>query len=161
MSVALYAGSFDPVHLGHVGIIERAAAMHQRVVVAVLANPDKPYGMFEPEERVHLVEKATHHLANVTSLRFHGLTVDLARGVGATVLVRAAHKERDNEFSMAAMNFRLAGIPTLFIATDPETRMVSASAVRRLVGAGQVASAQKMVPASVGAALTAARSSMR
>lgn len=157
MSVALYAGSFDPVHLGHLGIIERAAAMHQRVVVAVLANPDKRGGMFGPEERVELMEKATRHLANVRSLHFHGLTVDLARRVDATVLVRSAHKERHNELSMAAMNFRVARIPTLFIAADPETRTVSSSAVRRLLDAGEVESAQKLVPASVRAALTAAR----
>jgi pantetheine-phosphate adenylyltransferase len=155
---ALYAGSFDPIHRGHVGIIERAAAMYNRVVVAVLANPEKPPGMFLPADRVRLVEEATQFLGNVSSVHFYGLTVDLARSVDADVLVRAAHKEQANEFSMAAMNWRLAGIETIFVAANPETMMISSSLVRGLVDGGQLAAAQELVPACVRPALAAQNS---
>src|SRR5437588_144985 len=108
MSVALYAGSFDPIHRGQVGVIEHAARTYDEVVVAVVANPQKRSGMFTAQERIHLVTEATSHLANVRTVHFYGLTVDLARNVGATVLLRAAHKERGYELSMAASNQLLA-----------------------------------------------------
>jgi pantetheine-phosphate adenylyltransferase len=151
--MALYAGSFDPIHLGHLSVIQRASETYDSVVVGVLANPEKPRGMFRPQERVQLVEEATRHLGNVSSQHFYGLTVDLARSVGATVLIRVAHKELDTEFSMAAMTFRLAGIPTVMIPARTETRTISSSAVRQLVAGRKLAAARDLVPACVGRAL--------
>jgi pantetheine-phosphate adenylyltransferase len=90
--LALFAGSFDPIHLGHLDVIERASDIYDHVVVGVLANPDKARGMFRPEARVGLVEEATRYLGNVSSSHFYGLTVDLARTLGASVLLRVAHK---------------------------------------------------------------------
>lgn len=133
MAVALYAGSFDPIQLGHLGVIERAAADYDRVVVGILANPDKPSGMFRPDEPARLVEGATSHLQNISSRHFYGLTVGLARSVGATLLIRVAPKERDREMSMAAMNFTLAGIPTVMLSPSVGTRTISSSVVRDLV----------------------------
>jgi pantetheine-phosphate adenylyltransferase len=154
VAVALYAGSFDPIHLGHLGVIERAAQAYDEVLVAVVANPGKKHGMFRPEERLRLVSMATEPLSNVRSVHFHGLTVDLARREAVTVLVRSAHKERGNEFMLAAMNERLAGIPTVFFASDPRTRTISSSLVRQLVDAGELTAAQELVPACVRQALT-------
>jgi len=160
VAVALYAGSFDPIHLGHLGVIEHAARTYERVVVAVVANPEKSAGLFRPEERVQLVTEAVAHLPAVRCVRFFGLTVELARREGATVLVRAAHKERDREFSMAAMNKALNGVATVFAPVDPSTRWISASLIRGLVGAGKIPAAQQLVPASVRAALAGATSSI-
>ncbi len=86
-------------------------------------------------------------------MQFYGLTVALARSEGATVLVRAAHKERGNEFSMAAMNRVLAEIPTVFVPADARTRTISSSFIRQLVDAGEVRAAQQLVPACVRQAL--------
>lgn len=160
MRAALYAGSFDPIHLGHLGVISRASAIYDRVVVGVLANPEKASGMFQPDARLQLIDEATSHLGNVTSEHFYGLTVDLAARVGANVLIRAAHKEWDKEFSMAAMNLRVAGIPTVMIPAETDTCTISSTLVRQLIASGDAAMAAQLVPPCVGAAL-AAESSFR
>ena len=151
--MALYAGSFDPIHLGHLGVIEHAARTYASVVAAVVANPEKSAGMFTPEDRLRLGTEATAHLSTVRWVHFYGLTVALARREGATVLVRAAHKERGNEFSMAAMNRVLAEIPTVFVPADARTRTISSSLIRQLVDVGEVRAAQQLVPACVRQAL--------
>jgi phosphopantetheine adenylyltransferase len=79
--------------------------------------------------------------------------VELARSVGATVLIRAAHKERDKEFSIAATNLRLAGIPTVLVPASPRTRAISSSLVRQLAAAAELRAAESLVPACVGRAL--------
>lgn len=158
--IALYAGSFDPIHLGHLGVIERAAAAFDGVVVGVLANSEKKQGMFAPEARVRLVNDTTAHLPNVSCLHFSGLTVEAARSVGASALLRVTHKEHGDELSMAAMNLMLAGIPTVMLPPNAETTAISSSVVRKLVMDGQVAAASRLVPPSVGAALGTVRSTI-
>jgi pantetheine-phosphate adenylyltransferase len=153
VAVALYAGSFDPIHLGHLGVVQQATRAYDEVVVAVVANPQKATGMFTPEERVQLVNDATAHLSRVRSTHFYGLTVDLARREGATVLLRAAHKEQSSELSMAATNRLIAGIPTILVHADPRTRAISSSLVRQLITAGKLTAAQQLVPPCVARAL--------
>ena len=99
MNVGLYAGSFDPVHLGHLWVIEQAVPFFDRLVVAVIANPQKSSGMLTPDERFRLLAEATSHLPSVRTRSFHGLTVELARVEGATALVRAAYKDTRDETS--------------------------------------------------------------
>lgn len=159
--MALYAGSFDPIHLGHLGVVSRASTTYDRVVVGVLANPDKRTGMFRPAERLQLIDEATRHLANVSSQHFDGLTIDLAAKVGATVLVRAAHKEWAKEISMAAMNLHLAGIVTAMIPADLDTSTISSSVVRNLAATGHLQAAIDLVPPCVGDALAARAQSVR
>jgi pantetheine-phosphate adenylyltransferase len=153
VTVALYPGSFDPIHLGHLAIIEYAARNFDEVIVAVLANPNKDSGMFNPEERVRLVTEAAAHLPAVRCIQFYGLTVGLAQRQRADVLIRAGHKEHDIERPMAAMNQTMTGIPTAFAPVDWNTRAISASLVRQLVQSGQLAAAVAMVPPSVRPAL--------
>lgn len=151
--MALFAGSFDPVHLGHLSVIEQAAAAFDEVVVAVLANPDKASGLFAPAERVRLLVGAVVGLDRVRVEQFHGLTVDLARRTGAGVLVRAAHKEYAVERSLASANHLLAGIPTVFVGADPATGSISSTLVRNLLDTGRLARAQELVPPNVARAL--------
>ena len=153
MSVALYAGSFDPIHLGHLGVIEHVARTHDAVVVAVVANPAKPSGMFTPEVRLRLAIEATSHLPSVRCVGFHGLTADLARREGATVLVRAGHKELASDMQMGAMNEFVSGIQTVFVTAKPATRAISSTVVRQLVNAGQLGAARDLVPECVGSSL--------
>ncbi|HYD09624.1 MAG TPA: adenylyltransferase/cytidyltransferase family protein, partial [Acidimicrobiales bacterium] len=136
MTIALYTGSFDPVHLGHLGVIEQAARSFEEVVVAVLGNPAKVSGLLSIDERVRLLDAATAHLDNVRCASHAGLAVDAARAHGATTLVRAAHKEQRNELTMAAHNERIAGIPTTIVGGDPGLGWVSSSVVRQLLADG-------------------------
>ena len=89
MKKAIYAGSFDPVTLGHMDIIERAANLFDCLVVAVLENPNKK-SLFTVEERKHHLELATKHIENVEVASFQGLLVDFAKEIGANIAVRGA-----------------------------------------------------------------------
>ena len=149
MTTALYAGSFDPVHLGHLSIIERAARAFDEVVVAVLGNPAKSSGRFTIDERVALMAQATSHLPGVRAVAHHGLTVDIAAAVGASVLVRSAHKDHSDELTMAATNERIAGIATVFVPADPATAWISSTVVRRAADDGRLDEARSLVPACV------------
>ena len=85
--IALFPGSFDPLTLGHLDLIERLSALYDEVVVGVMSNPaKKPY--LEDEERLRSIERSVEHLANVRVALSHGATVDLARQCGAQVMVR-------------------------------------------------------------------------
>ncbi len=153
MTTALYAGSFDPVHRGHIDIIEKAAKCFDTVVVGVMENPGKRPGMFSTTDRVRLLEDTTTTLHNVTVQSFVGLTVDLARLAGADVLVRAAHKEGRAEWQMAAINLDVGSIPTVFLPTSTDTMTISSSIVRELTLHGRVDAAEPMVPSCVAKAL--------
>jgi len=153
VATALYAGSFDPAHLGHVDLIEQAARCFDGVVVGVLVNPQKRSAMFTASDRVGLLRQATERLSNVTATTFNGVTVELARSVEATVLVRAVHKEARQEYQMAAINRDVGSIPTVFFPASPRTAAISSSTIRTLVLNGHVDAAQELVPKGVARAL--------
>lgn len=153
MTVGMYTGSFDPLHLGHLGVIEYAAPLFDELIVAVLANPHKPSALFGAAERVRLIEAATAPLSNVRCVTFDGLTVDLARRETADVLVRALVKELSTERVMAAMNECVSGVPTVFVPASPVTQDISSTRVRALLASGDLAAARALVPATVGSAL--------
>jgi pantetheine-phosphate adenylyltransferase len=155
---ALYGGSFDPMHLGHLSVVERAAESFDAVAVVVLANPQKAAGMFTRRQRAQLVAASTRHLPNVSVHEYHGLTVDAAEELGADVLLRSAHKEGQHEQSMAATNQALTGIRTSFVMPDVRTAWISSSMVRQLVAGGRhLDDLATMVPTPVHAALSQLR----
>ncbi|HIQ71196.1 MAG TPA: pantetheine-phosphate adenylyltransferase [Candidatus Onthenecus intestinigallinarum] len=138
MNIALYPGSFDPITVGHLDIIERAARLYDDVVVAVLHNPKKQ-GAFPVQTRLALIERACAHLPNVRAEFFEGLLVDYARQVGASVVLRGlrAVSDFEYEFQMAQMNRRLCpGVETLFMMTRPEHAYISSSGVREIATFG-------------------------
>ncbi len=135
--ICLYAGSFDPPTIGHIDIVRRASRLFEHVVVAVMLNPAKK-GLFTPEERVELLEKCTQDLKNVTCLCDGGLTVDVARRVGAGVLLRGVRGEGDAglESQLAMGNRHIAGIETLAMFTDPRYGFISSTVVRDVLKHG-------------------------
>jgi pantetheine-phosphate adenylyltransferase len=136
---------------GHLDIIERAAAIFDDVVVAVALSPDKGGGpLFSIDERVEMVTEATAHIPNVSVRPFDSLLVDLARHVGATVIVKGLRAVTDfeREFQMAQLNYRIDDeIETMFIVAIPEYMYLSSSAVKEIAGHAGVV--EGLVPANV------------
>ena len=133
-TTAVYPGSFDPMTLGHVDILERAALLFDRVIVAVLENPGKA-PLFSVEERIALIRASIDDMPKVEVDTFSGLTVDFARRVGATALVRGlrAISDFENEFQMALMNRRLhPDIHTVFLMTSFSNVFVSSSLIKEV-----------------------------
>ncbi len=131
---ALYPGSFDPPTNGHVDLILRGSKLFEHLTVAVLNNPNKN-PLFPASERVEMLQEATRSLANVTIATFEGLTVDFARSIGATALLRGirAISDYEYEFQMALMNRRLApDIETVFLQPAGRYSFVSSRMVKEV-----------------------------
>ncbi|HEX8497694.1 MAG TPA: pantetheine-phosphate adenylyltransferase [Actinomycetales bacterium] len=138
MRVAVCPGSYDPVTLGHLDVIERAAGLFDQVVVAVLHNPAKA-GAFEAGHRVELVRAALGPRDDVRVEAFADrLLVDVCRDVGATAVVKGLRGGTDfgYELPMALMNRHLTGIETLFVPGDPRLEHVSSSLVKQVSAYG-------------------------
>ena len=137
--VALYPGSFDPITLGHLDILERAMEIFDRVVVSVLRNPDKQ-PLFSVEERVELIREATRTLDGEVEVdAFDGLTVEHAERVGAIAIVRGlrAVSDFESEFQMALMNRRLdPDIHTVFLMTSAPNVFMSSALVKEVCRLG-------------------------
>jgi pantetheine-phosphate adenylyltransferase len=149
VATALCPGSFDPVTNGHLDIVERASRYFDRVIVAVIRNPQKSGALFTLEEREEMLREVTTHLPNVEVDFFKGLLVDFAREKGADAIVKGlrAVSDFDYELQMAQMNQRLSGIDTFFLSTDPHHSFLSSSLVREVAKYGGDVSS--MVPSLV------------
>jgi pantetheine-phosphate adenylyltransferase len=131
-------GSYDPVTLGHVDIIRRAARLYDEVVVAVLHNPAKR-GTFSPQERRDLVADSCAEVSNVRVELFGGrLLVDVCRELGAQAIVKGLRGGTDfsYELPMALMNRHLTGVETVFLPGDPRFGHVSSSLVKEVARYG-------------------------
>ncbi|WP_067692722.1 pantetheine-phosphate adenylyltransferase [Nocardia jejuensis] len=137
MAGALCPGSFDPVTLGHVDVIARAAAQFEEVVVTVVVNPNKQ-GMFSIDERMEMIREVTSHLPNVRVESWRGLLVDFAKQEGLGAIVKGLRDATDfgYEMQMAQMNRKLTGVETFFITTDPHYSFVSSSLVKEVAALG-------------------------
>lgn len=154
MTTALYPGSFDPITFGHLDVIERAAGVFDRVVVAVLVNPRKTPLLGESERLATILEAIAETLGEragrVDVETFDGLTVDCAQRVGASYIVRGlrAVSDFESELQMAHMNRQLApDVDTIFFMTSLEHSYLSSTLVKEIARFGGDVSA--MVPASV------------
>lgn len=149
-------GSFDPVTYGHLDIIERAAALFDNVVVAVLHNPSK-HGYFSVEERLDLLEQAlatSSRARQVTLASFADrLVVEVCQEVGAQAIVKGLRGPSDYSYEtpMARMNAHMSGVETIFLAANPQLEHVSSSLIREISRHG--ADVRGMVPEPVRAAL--------
>jgi pantetheine-phosphate adenylyltransferase len=148
MSGAVCPGSFDPVTLGHVDILERAAAQFDEIVVAVLINPAKK-GMFSLDERLAMIAECTGHLPNLRAEAGEGLVVDFVRARGLTAIIKGLRTGTDFEYElqMAQMNKHIAGVDTFFVATTPRYSYVSSSLAKEVASLGGDVS--DLLPSSV------------
>jgi pantetheine-phosphate adenylyltransferase len=138
MKIALYPGTFDPVTLGHLDIIRRAAGVCDKLVIGVLPNSAKrPW--FSVEERIELIKKVTSDLDNVEVESFDGLTVDFGKKIGASVIVRGLRAITDFEYELqiAQINHKLnTDIDTIFFTTSVEYSYVSSSIAKEVASYG-------------------------
>lgn len=130
-------GSFDPVTNGHLDIISRASRLYDEVVVAVLINKAKQ-SLFTVDERVDMMIEVTKEYGNVKVDKFYGLTVDYCKEHDIPVIVRGLRAVSDYEYElqMAQMNHRMAGVETLFMATNPLYAFLSSSLMKEVVKFG-------------------------
>nr|WP_296767645.1 pantetheine-phosphate adenylyltransferase [Rhodococcus sp. (in: high G+C Gram-positive bacteria)] len=148
MTGALCPGSFDPVTVGHLDVIARAAAQFDEVVVTVMINKSKR-GLFSVDERIELLGESTSHLGNVRIASWQGLLVDYARELGFTAIVKGLRGaiDFDYELQMAQMNRKLTGVDTLFFPANPAHSFLSSSLVKEVATFG--GDVQDMVPPPV------------
>lgn len=152
---ALFPGTFDPIHYGHIDIATRAARLFDEVLMAVYDLPLKTL-MFDPEERIALVREAFSGNATIKVMGYSGLTIDFARKMQAQVIVRGLRVFSDFEFEfrMALANQRLApDIETIALITAEEHTFLSSTTVREIATLGGDVSS--MVPPFVDKALRA------
>jgi pantetheine-phosphate adenylyltransferase len=155
MTIAVYPGTFDPIHNGHIDIVHRAVNIFDQVIVAVYDRPMKSL-FFDTRERLALLENALSDIPRVSCVSYSCLTVDLARHVGAHVIVRGLRvfSDFELEFRMALTNKRLApAIEVVCFITNEEHTFLSSSTVKEVASLGGDVSG--MVPARVAEALKA------
>ena len=135
---ALFAGSFDPYTMGHHSIVERALALFDSVVIAVGCNMEKQC-LAAVDERVAAIERLYAGDSRVRVVTYSTLTMDLAREVGATALLRGVRTVKDFEYEreLADVNLRLGGIDTVLLVSEPEYAHISSSLVRELLKYGK------------------------
>ncbi len=155
--IAVYTGSFDPITLGHLDVIERASRIFDGIVVGVGINPDKQ-PLFSLEERVGLVRASLDGLTNVRVELFSGLSVAFVRERGANVLLRGVRSLTDieAEFTMTLANRKLdPTVETVFLMTDSAYSHISSSLLKQITPLANDEALLRFVPAPVVAALRA------
>ena len=155
--VAVYTGSFDPITLGHLNVIERCSRLVDRLIVGIGINIEKQ-SLFSPEERVELVRQATRTLKNVEVRSFSGLAVSFVRQCGARVLLRGVRSLGDieAEFTMTMANRKLdSGIETIFLMADDQYSHVSSSLIKQIAALATDEELARFVPREIVPAIRA------
>ena len=134
MKKAIFPGSFDPITIGHLDIVERAIKVFDEIIIAVGDNTNKKY-MFPKETRVEFVKQTFYNYDNVKIESYDGLTVDFCRKNNIEFMIRGLRNPADFEFekSIALTNREMTDIETIFFLTSPENSFISSSIVRDLI----------------------------
>jgi pantetheine-phosphate adenylyltransferase len=138
VSRVLYPGSFDPIHNGHLEIIETASKLFDEVVVAAMRNPQKGEPLFSLEDRKEMIEESLAHLDNVRLTMFASLVVDLAREVEADFIIKGlrAVSDFESELQQAQMNHAISGVHTVFIPTATANSFIASKWIREIARFG-------------------------
>jgi pantetheine-phosphate adenylyltransferase len=155
--IAVYPGSFDPITLGHLNVMERASKLFDRLIVGVGVNIEKQT-LFTPQERRELIHKATAHLKNVEIRTFNGLAVAFVKQCGSRIMVRGVRPLTDiaAELTMMMANRRLSPeVETLFMIADGDLAHVSSALIKQIASVADDAELTRFLPPGVVHALRA------
>jgi pantetheine-phosphate adenylyltransferase len=149
VTTVLYPGSFDPIHYGHLDVIESAADLFGHVVVAAMVNPAKTDPLFDLDARREMLTDAVAHVANVSIELRTGLVVDVARDLGVDFIIKGLRTATDFEFEMqmAQTNRAVSGVRTVFLPSTSEHGFVTSTFIRDIARYGGDVST--LVPPSV------------
>jgi pantetheine-phosphate adenylyltransferase len=148
MKKAIFPGSFDPITLGHVDIINRGVTLFDEIIIAIGENSSKDF-MFSLEQRINFIERKFKDNPKVRVMNYSGLTIDFCKEVGVDFIVRGLRNPVDFEFekAMAHTNRHLSELETVFLLTSSQTSFISSSIVREIIRHG--GDFKKLVPNSV------------
>jgi pantetheine-phosphate adenylyltransferase len=148
---ALFPGSFDPFHNGHLEIVETAAKLFDHIVVAPVRNPQKGEPLFTLAERQEMIAESVAHVPNVSIDSFSSLVVDLARQLGVDVIVKGLRvaSDAEAELQQAQINKAVSGIETLFIPCSSEYSFIASKYVREFARFGGADRIGSMIPPPV------------
>ena len=151
MKTAVYTGSFDPITLGHLNVIERSSKLVEKLVIGIGVNIEKT-GLFLPEERIELVQRVTAHLKNVEVKSFEGLAVNFVEACDAKVMIRGVRPLTDiaAEFTMMMANRALNDeLETVFLMADGEYAHVSSTLIKQVTPLSNDVQLARFVPAEI------------
>ncbi|MDA9002416.1 pantetheine-phosphate adenylyltransferase [Flavobacteriaceae bacterium] len=148
MKKAIFPGSFDPITLGHVDIINRGVTLFDEIIIAIGENSSKDY-MFSIDERVAFIESAFKDNPKISVMNYSGLTIDFCKEIGVDFIVRGLRNPADFEFekAIAHTNRHLSTLETIFLLTSSQTSFISSSIVREVIR--YEGDYKKLVPNSV------------
>ena len=151
MKTAVYTGSFDPITLGHLNVIERSSRLVEHLVIGIGINIEKT-GLFEPDERIELVRRVTAHLSNVEVKAFEGLAVNFVQKCNSKVMIRGVRPLTDiaAEFTMMMANRALNDeLETVFLMDDGEYAHVSSTLIKQVTPLADDQQLSRFVPAAI------------
>ncbi len=151
MKTAVYTGSFDPITLGHVNVIERGSRLVEKLIIGIGVNTEKT-GLFDPQERMDLVIRVTEHIENVEVQPFEGLAVNFVKACGAKVMLRGVRPLTDiaGEFTMMMANRQLDDeLETVFLMADGDYTHVSSTLIKQITPLADDQQLAKFVPAAI------------
>ncbi len=138
MTTVLYPGSFDPFHNGHRELVETASYLFDQVVVGAIRNPQKGDGLFDLVEREAMITESLAHLENIKVVHFSKLVVEVAKDVGADVIVKGlrAVSDAESEITQAQMNLAISGVHTIFIPSASASSFLASKLIREVARFG-------------------------
>ena len=148
MKRAVFPGSFDPITLGHLDIVERSIPLFDKIIIGVGTNSEKKY-MFSLKKRMDFIEETFSNYNKISVSQYEGLTIDFCKKIQADFIIRGLRNPADFEFekAIAHTNRKLSGIETVFMLTAAKTSFISSSIVREIIS--NQGDYKQLVPSSV------------